>query len=348
MSEFWKWDGEWYLFNISPNALTISRDYAIIEPGDSMYNQEIKERFLSEYDSKSSYVSTRSTLLDNIGEYEKFLCKDIAEMTKDEAVRAINSLEMCEYSTATTSITTLKAYAKWCKVNGYFKESNFGISEITIDDVDPTSIMSKILFRDENDFIYSMRKVRSFDEGYPEVVYLALAWLGVDQKYALIMKDSAVDLVNRKIYDEKGNVIVNQISDGVLFVLTEFVRCNVVQRENGTSVYDLIKDLSVDRFIKKFCVRSSEKMGQPFSTNQIWSSTFKLNRAYTELGYAPRFTYTNVQESGGLYRIWQLEQSGVDVFAKKNIPLVLSAFGKSKQYTKVIWKYKFYKKAFNL
>lgn len=43
-----------------------------------------------------------------------------------------------------------------------------------------------------------------------------------------------------------------------------------------------------------------------------------------------------------------LEQSGVDVFAKENEDIVCKVFRNSKRYSRILWQYRAYKKAFDL
>ena len=313
-----------------------------------MYNKEIKERFFRENEIKETYVAEESTFFEKIGVYESKISMDIAQMGRDSVVSAINSVEITEYSTAEHYMSILKNYTKWCLDNSVFDNPAGGALSLTIKDIDLAKILSKTLFRNDLEFVSAMRKVRTFDDGYPEPVYWAFAWLGVERKFVLSLKDSAVDLVNRVIYDEIGNVIVDGFSDVIYNVLDQYVRCNSSTRENGSSITEVIKDRSVDTFIKKFCSKKSGKFGNEFTDNQITSYTAKLNRMYESLGYSQKLTYTNIQESGGLYRVFQLEQSGVDVFSKKNANLVQKAFRIPKQYYKIIWKYKFYKEAFDL
>lgn len=314
----------------------------------AMYNQEIKERFLAECNQKSAYSTTRPKLFDNISVFEESLSKDLGEMSREEAVLAVNFLEPVEYGTATTALTTLKVYARWCSEQDLFPGSSYALGSLTIDDIDATLALSKMLFRDDKDFVDTIRSTISLHDGYVAPVYLAFAWLGVDQKYALTVKDAAVDLRNRVVHDESGNIVVDGFSDAIHYVLESFVKCNLSTRENGSSTTEVIKDRSVDQFIKRFHPRVSEEFGEPINETQIQSAVTRLNRSHGEREQKSRFTYSNVQESGALYRVFQLEQSGVDVFAKKNIHLVQKAYKKPKPYHKIIWKYKFYKKAFDL
>lgn len=72
-----------------------------------------------------------------------------------------------------------------------------------------------------------------------------------------------------------------------------------------------------------------------------------MNEAYRDLGYTQQFSSTNIRRSGALYRLWKLEQSGVNLEAPENRTLVETVYG-AKKYYGIIWQYKNYKRAFNL
>lgn len=310
-----------------------------------MYNSEVKERFLSEYtDNGTKSIRGR---FEQLGESERLISKDIAEMSKAEAIASISNLEFLELNSLESILTAIKGYAKWCIANRVFDNAECGVLQITPNDIDPSASISKMFFRDEHDFLYSMRKVREFDELQNDVIALIFAWLGLSLDEALDIRDEDIDFETRKIYDRSGVVLVPWISDEFTEILYQYQRAKSAIRQNGTTTYEVIKDLSHDGFIKRICSANSDKLGTKIPPRQLVSAINKLNQKYIALGFGPRFSVQNAQRCGGLHRLWIMEQSGFVVEDKKNASTVEEVYG-SKQYRKILWQYKYYKKAFNL
>lgn len=312
-----------------------------------MYNPEVKERFLSEYASKGSNVKNIRGRFESMSKSEQLLSKDMAEMSKSEAVSSLNQLEFLEMGSAEGFISVTKAYIRWCKDNNAFEDIADGFLQVSLSDIDPSSSMSKVFFRDEHDFLYSMRKVREFDELQNDVIALIFAWLGLSLDEALDIRDEDIDFETRKIYDRSGTVLVPWISDEFAEILQQYQRAKSAIRQNGTTTYEVIKDLSYDGFIKRVCSANSDKLGTKIPPRQLVSAINKLNQKYIALGFSPRFSVQNAQRCGGLHRLWIMEQSGFVVDDKKNASTVEEVYGSSK-YRKILWQYKHYKRAFNL
>ena len=165
-----------------------------------MHNHEVKERFLIEYSSGGSNVKNIRGRFEDISQAEQLMSKDIAEMTKEEAISAINRLEFLEMGTAEGFLAVTKMYTRWCQKNEIFENIAGGFLQVSLNDIDPSVSMSKMFFRDEHDFLYSMRKVREFDELQNDVVALIFAWLGLSLDEALSIRENDIDFDARKIY----------------------------------------------------------------------------------------------------------------------------------------------------
>ena len=84
------------------------------------------------------------------------------------------------------------------------------------------------------------------------------------------------------------------------------------------------------------------------SRAQIEDAVYLLNKAYVEQGNNPKFTSGSIMYSGGLRRVYELEQQGVDVFSIKNKNAVIQAYRAKAKLYEILWLYKNYKKAFSL
>lgn len=310
-----------------------------------MYNEEIKLRFLS---SDEKYSNTRGKqYLSDFAETERRLNKDIAEMNKAEVIQAFDEFGFDEYGTIKSAIAIIKTYVAWCIDNKVFQTIPEGIMYVKASDVDLSKSLQEQAFLNENALISTLRMVRNFDEGYPEPVVLCLAWLGLLKKEVLTLRDSQVDLVNRRIFDDKGNTIVSWFSDEILEIFQQFVDCKSATRESGPVEKEVIKDMSTDFFLKKMVTRNSTRFGQPFSLVQLDSALNKLINKSKELGIERPLTFLNVWRSGRFFQMWMTEARGIDVMSPKNRPVVEEIFRNSKNYHDAKKMYGFYKKAFN-
>lgn len=312
-----------------------------------MYNSEIKERFLSWYAATGTNENGLRKSFRDLADFEGSISKDIAEMNRVEAVVALNRLDILEQTTANTLLSEIKCYVKWCNTNGIFPYCEDSFVSVKSSDFDPSAHMAKAFFRDEHDFLYSMRKVREFDGLYNEVIALVFGWLGLSIDEAMSIHEDGVNFDERKIYARDGSILVPWFSDEFAEVLMLYKRTKSATRQNATTVYEVIKDLSYDGFIKRVCSANSDKLGTELPARQVVSAIEKMNRHYVSLGFPARFSMKNAQRCGGLHRLWKMEQSGVSIDNKQNSAIVEETYG-SKQYRKIRWQYKYYKKAFNL
>lgn len=309
-----------------------------------MYNAEIKGRFLSE---NKGWADVLLKLFDSISDYEESNQKDFSEMSRAEVILYLNNVGFLELSSLDTTISGLKRYSKWCVSQGFVSPEQSGILQISTDGIDPSVAMSKMFFRDEQDFLYSMRKVADFEDLQNGVIALCLGWLGLTARKSVALRDGGVDLVSRTISEPSGTVIVNGFSDDIARIFELYRATKTATRQNGNDTRTVIKDLSHDGFIKRVCSPNSARLGNPVSERQVITYVNKFNQKYTALGYSPRFSMENANRCGGLYRLWKLENDGVEVLNKQNAGIVEQVYGHG-VYRKIAWQYKFYKKAFNL
>lgn len=315
-----------------------------------MYNEEIKERFLEEYAANGAAVTGRRANFNNLSIYEESIGKDLAEMDSSEASSAINSLEYYEYGSATTIFSFFKKYVNWCMENELFDGSPYGVLTLSSEVIDPSEVYKKVLFRDEDDLIKTLSSVVSFNDGNVEVVSILFGWLGVKLPKAICLKESQVDLENKRILNLDGSIMIPCFSDTIRDKLEVYSSTKSGLRMNGTTPYVVVRDNTWDTFIKQFCTQGSEKMGEPIDPDNVTTYISRLKRKFSSDGGTKEISISNAMRSGGLRRVYELEQSGVDVFSNKNKKLVEDVYcaPERKPYYKIIWMYKYYKKAFSI
>lgn len=303
-------------------------------------NEEIKEQFYA----ASKQNEGRRRYLEHLAESEDFFGLDICQLSRPQAIEAVQRMETYDLGTFDTFISGSKAYAKWCYNNGFFQNAPYGILGISAMDVNPQDFVRRYIFLTEKDLIDVIRPIIPIYDGYIEVISCIFAWLGIEDP--LSIRDSDVFIEGRKIL-KNGMVVVDGFSDFIADFLTQYQKLKVSTRENGTTIYTVVKDCSYDTFIKQFCSVNSSKRGKKIDIRVVQTAINKLNKKYEENGNPPRITYRNIMKSGSLARLYSAEQKGLDVFDRKNKEIVESFFCKT-DYRSIVWLYKHYKEAFNL
>ena len=307
-----------------------------------MFNEEVKERFLIEFAAGKNEKSCRAKF-EAIGEYEHSLGKDFAEMSTADAAKAMQFVRIGTYKSAFGLIAQIRSYVKWCFDNHVFSDVNTGLISLTVDDVDISENMKKMLFRTEDEFIKELRSARTFDDGYLDVIVMVFSWLGISQDQAMAIKIDDVDFKSMMVHLPDRDI---QFSEKLGEVLWIYSKTKHSTRLNGNGPRDVYRDDSYDLFVRKFS--APKQLGKKLTKSQLQAALHDLNEVYVDLGNEPRFTSGNVLTSGALSRVFELEQSGVDVFLMKNKNTVLDAFVVKSKLYEVLWLYNNYKRAFSL
>lgn len=313
---------------------------AIIQPGDGMYNQEIKKRYL-EFLRDQSSDKTAAAVFAAAAETEERVKKDIAQFSKEDTDLFVSTLEIEELSKVYLIRSAIKKYLDWCRENEVFDGIQTAILDGFTTNIDISGRIAKIAFRDENDLVFAMRKTREFDDGYAAPVVFALAWIGLLRPEIYELKDDEVDLPTMTV---RGFIIPEKIG----MVLSEFRNTREGLRENNITTFKVYKDFTSVKFIKPFRAGNSTRKGDEYSARRMETMMAEFNSRYVSLGYPPRFTFDNVWKSGRCHALWEMESDGFDINAKENEQEILDLFRGKKNIAGILWYYKQYKKAFNL
>lgn len=179
-----------------------------------MYNEEIKRKFFEDDLYKKIKCGSSDVLFAELSEFESKIGKDVYQMTYEEIKEAVNSIDFLESGTLNKSISTLKSYAKWCAQNGVFNDCPGGIFAISTKDVDPAIAMEKRLFKDENSLNAAISKVRTFSDGYPEVMAAVLLWSGLTMPEVFRLRDEHINLETGVVLNEDGSEVIAELSRG--------------------------------------------------------------------------------------------------------------------------------------
>lgn len=310
-----------------------------------MYNEDIKGRFLTEFTAGGKKEETFRSAMDAISLHESVLQIDLAEMELPDVVTAIGNVRIGTYGSAANVCSMVRAYVDWCVKNNVFSKVNTKLLELSVDEIDASKNIKRLLFKNESDFVRALRETRPFDDGYYDVVVMIFAWIGIELDRAMNVKIGDVNFEQQVVILDDGARSV-RFSDELHDILLTYSKTKTGTRlgKNGQRV--VYRDDSFDRFIRKFC--PSAQLGKGLTKLQVISLVHDMNQIYVDLGREPKFTVGNVLTSGALYRVWCLEKSGVDIFSPKNKSLVKDSYGLNSKACEILWLYKNYKRAFSL
>ncbi len=315
-----------------------------------LYNAEVKERFLATIEEERAAKTVRGHLK-KFSQVEKEMGKDIAQMDIHDAIEATQELKIKGNTTLKNTLVSARKYVRWCIDKEAFPDCATGFDEIKSSDVKYSS--PNIFFMNEDDLINSMHQVCEFNLGRPEVPYMILCWIGLDKNDIIGLRDQQVDLENRVIYSTDGKVLIRGMSDEVVNALSMYVSCQKATRQFGAGPRTLIKDTSVNTFIKKMIpinVKSDDSgIGIPYKIGALDSLVTNLNTKYQSFhpGY-DKITPKNALDSGRLFRLFMKEcEIGDDVTSPKNQKLFDSIMHTEdkQQRTNYVSMYKKYKAA---
>lgn len=311
-----------------------------------LYNELNKDCFVAEMVSTESLRYLSRDIFRQTEKFEEEFQKDIAEMTKEQALLVVPEIELTSLASLYNVRSVIRSYLKWCEKNEVFDDLSNGFLEALSTDEDLSK--QALWVKDASDLYESMRKVREFDNGFPEPIILSLAWIGLDKDTAYNLESAQVSIDEQMIYDTQGNVLVHWEDKEITDVLRQYSECKIAERENRMGSFQVMKDPLSKRFIKKYCSIKSEKFGDDYTDLQLNTALHKFSNKYVDLGFPNRLKYATVWESGRLHELWLLEQAGLNVDDKENQEKISDVFRNAKSIRGILWAYKSYKKTFNL
>lgn len=304
-----------------------------------MNNEERKKQYKASLESDSARKKFE-TIETNFRTSEESLGKDLSEFTKTEIIQVINSLELI-------TPETVRQYLN--SIEGYQLFFNGEAPNITRDDIDIASSIEKNYFLSFSEIITPVMSVAPPDQGFPAAAALAFAWLGIKCPGACDIKQKEVDLLRGTICH--GDIIkgFGEAEPKALAILRSYANTSIgYRRQNPRNGEFIVSFVESEYFLRPIRTLNSKKEIDRFKAKNITSAIVDARMSLRETGFQKYFSYDTVLHSGELHRVYQLEQSGVNVFAKSNTKLLCSCFASKIRDYDALFLYRKYKQAFNL
>lgn len=267
-----------------------------------MYNQDVKERFISEYVKSDSRKTLYRHLFDRIAEYEYKWGADICTRSSDEIQPVVNKIITVRSSY--TLISALSSYAKWC-INNNVEGARTGILNITASISD--KLRTQTVSGPPHLQIYLNSLLFPESSNTADNIIRCYCWMaygGMDEEDVINVKTSDVDLINAKIvYNDKEYVIYRE-------ALPAFYRC-----VNSNHFYLINKNYKKPvlkrRADSNYLLRATTpKVSISYLRNSL---SQKSKVAYGEEKTRLQLSYSRIWLSGLFYKKYEMERLGYSI-----------------------------------
>lgn len=310
-----------------------------------MYNEAEKIKYVEQFsskDSKNEFVRVFKAA----EPFEDKLEKDLAEFHRDEIIEFANTLELTNPLTAKKYLSRIRQYQRDINPNLTDNER-----PVTKDDIDIVSAIRRHFFKSFSDVIAEVQKVRPLNAGYPEPVILTFAWLGFEAKDIGGIKKEDVNLISGHI-KVKDNPFSKEIEldDDMLEILRSFDGITTAYRDTKGSF--MVHAENSPYFLKRMLRADSKKQTatpKMFTGRDVTKFINDLQKTAAANQGQIYLTYTDVQRSGQFHKVYQVEQTGIDVCDYKRANILCSITNTSQtHFYDTLAQYKAYKQAFDL
>ena len=279
-----------------------------------MYNEQRKQKFISDTYQKSDTVKLISGIFRKIEQFEADYQKDFSTFSTEQLDSCIPSISGVRVGTGGVVISYLRSYVKWCLQNGY--ETN---DDIFSYDPDLSKSARERYVRSPDHLLYVLDYVfcnlENNEIEYIYRTYLWLAYFGFIESDAAAVCEDDVDFGRMEITDPFGGSkkqIYNQAMHDI------YMACTLRQfRETKNATIIIPRSIGKEILRGKLSTRSSSKsvrQSLPTTFRQIVSRRFSdASKRYADSGVHDYYleslnlSYKRIYLSGVFFRAKQFE-----------------------------------------
>lgn len=279
-----------------------------------MYNEQRKQRFLSDSYQKDETVKLISGMFRKIEQFEADYQKDFSTFSTDQLDSCIPAVSGVRVGTGGVAISYLRSYVRWCSQNGYETSDDIFSYEL-----DLSRKARERYVKSPDHLLYVLDYVFcNLDNNEIEYIYRTYLWLAyfgfIESDAAAVCEDD-VDLGKMEISDPFGGSkkqIYNQAMHDI------YMACTLRQfRETKNATVIVPRMVGRETLRGKMSTRASSKsvrQSVPTTFRQIVSKRFAdASRRYAESGKTDYYleslslSYKRIYLSGVFFRAKQHE-----------------------------------------
>lgn len=278
-----------------------------------MYNSELKNKFISEIDMSDSrriYIQRLFTALEPFEEaYNTDVCAMDEKILKDVLGKVLGFKE----SSKRTGVLALKGYIKWCKNNDVegVCDSIFNIKSISLDKMKHQMVANPYHLQKYLDFVFDKESECTADNVYR--CYFWLAYAGLDEEDAVLVKDTDVDLTDMIIRYNGNDYPIYREALLTFKNCIELKEFNYIHPNQLRGKRERIEGNLLLRRLKK--AGNTEMSESYYAIRPIVSKRIKIALKESENeeideNLRLKLSYSRVQLSGIFYTTYEAERAG--------------------------------------
>ena len=269
-----------------------------------MYNENVKEEFISEYTTNIKILVSCRSFFEAVSPFEERWGKDICKASLEEVQEAVDSVDFGIRRQSGAKLKSMfNQYLRWCIANGIddVNEDNFNVNfGVNVDILKQRTVVSPMHMQKYLDDVFNSESACTADNIYR--CYLWLAYGGFPEKMAPFVKVDDVDLENMVVRLRNKEYPIYREGIHAFRSCKESDRFLIVH-PNYT------KDVWHDRVDGDFLLRGEKR--QPSHTGIKDELSKKIRGAIKDGKTNIRLSYQRAVFSGVFYRIYQLETIGI-------------------------------------
>jgi integrase len=291
-----------------------------------LYNEEIKERFLSQYDNEQTQKTIRNVFLNSHSEEDR-LSKDLYDFDQHQISLVIKDANPHSKSVAKSLGRFIRQYIEWAISVG-LRVSNLNPVDVIPDSQYDTFIDKTKKIHYSYDEFLSLLEDKNFMNGQDQA-FLFLIFEGImGQKFSQLreLKFSDINWDNKTVYVKERNEHIPVTDDCIKYLQKAYEQSTYYQFNSKTKDFNE-KILLNSPFIFKNVVSPRSTEGQQVGMNVLYSRLHAL-KEILELEY---LTPNAIKQSGMI-------KMAVDIYNEEGILAYdqLAKIGEKYDYSKLI------------
>lgn len=261
---------------------------------NEIYNEEIKERFLSQYENEQTQKTIRN-LFFNTYIIENTLEKDLFEQNLTEIGKCIENSNPHTRNVAASNGRFISQYISWAVENGYRKSNINPLKGVTADFYDKFIDKTRKIHYSYDEFLTLLEEMQNGQDQ----AFLFLIWEGImGEKFSQLQQLTFddVDWDNKTVYVKERDEKID-VSEDCIKYLDKAYKQNTYYQYNKNTKEFVEKELLSSSYIFKN-IRSPRASDGQMVGMSVFYNRLHAMKDYLELEY---LTPMAIKQSGMIY-----------------------------------------------
>ena len=285
-----------------------------------LYNESDKREYI-EFESKNSDAIRR--YFQRIHEKEKEYQKDIYDMSREELLDTITSLNIRREESRSHFISLMRGYITWARLYEKTKNENH-INNITPESINSHGIIKIQMLKNPEQLQEILNNRLDFvdyeNRSKRDALIVWLLYCGLELEEIQVLAKDSLDYNSKIITTRTGKKIT--ADDKIAGLWEHCAKMDYLEKKNNRAAA-AVRKFDVSEYIKQYLAENNY-LFRPVSTN-YYSNDFIPLATLRACIYNifqddssgeknnPKISPSNIRNSGIFYRLYMLESSGVEI-----------------------------------